>query len=110
MSSFSPLLVVKFQIPVHVHAQALQLYPTPCDPMGCSPSGSSVHGILWARTLEWVASSPSPDLPNPRIEPTSLVSPALAGRFFITDPTGKPLDGYALVYFSGSFNMYTISK
>ena len=28
---------------------------TLCDPMGCSPPGSSVHGILQARILEWVA-------------------------------------------------------
>ena len=28
--------------------------PTFCDPMDCSPSGSSVHGISQARTLEWV--------------------------------------------------------
>ena len=28
-----------------------------CDPMDCSPPGSSVHGILQARTLEWVAIS-----------------------------------------------------
>ena len=32
---------------------------TLCDPMNCSPSGSSVHGILQARILEWVAISPS---------------------------------------------------
>ena len=32
-----------------------QLCPTPCDPMDCSPPGSSVHGILKARILEWVA-------------------------------------------------------
>ena len=31
--------------------------PTLCDPMDCSPPGSSVHGILQARTLEWVAIS-----------------------------------------------------
>ena len=30
-----------------------------CDPMDCSPSGSSVHGILQARTLGWVAISSS---------------------------------------------------
>ena len=35
------------------------LCPTLCDPMDCSPSGSSVHGILQARILEWVA-IPSP--------------------------------------------------
>ena len=33
----------------------IQLGPTLCDPMDCSPPGSSVHGILQARTLEWVA-------------------------------------------------------
>ena len=32
-----------------------QLCPTPCDPMDCSPPGFSVHGILQARILEWVA-------------------------------------------------------
>ena len=37
-------------------------------------------------------SFPSPgDLPNPGIEPTSPASPELAGRFFITEPPGKPL-------------------
>ena len=30
-------------------------YPTPCDLMDCSPPGSSVHGILQARILEWAA-------------------------------------------------------
>ena len=32
-----------------------QLYPTLSDPMDCSLSGSSVHGIFQARVLEWVA-------------------------------------------------------
>ena len=32
-----------------------QSCPTLCDPMDCSPPGSSVHGILSARILEWVA-------------------------------------------------------
>ena len=32
-----------------------QLCPTLCNPMDCSPPGSSVHGILQARILEWVA-------------------------------------------------------
>ena len=32
-----------------------QSYPTLCDPTDCSPPGSSVHGILQARILEWVA-------------------------------------------------------
>jgi len=32
-----------------------QSCPTLCDPKDCSPPGSSVHGILQARILEWVA-------------------------------------------------------
>ena len=60
---------------------------TLCDPMDCSLPGSSVHGIVQARTLEWVA-FPSPgDLPDPGIEPESS---ALAGAFFTADPPGKP--------------------
>ena len=54
--------------------------------------GSSVHGISMgknthARILEWVAISSSRDLPNPGIEPESLVSAALAHRFFTTTAT-----------------------
>ena len=37
-----------------MHVTSLQSCPTLCNPMGCSPSDSSVHGILQARILEWV--------------------------------------------------------
>ena len=60
--------------------------PTLCDPLDCSPPGSSVHGILQARILEQIAVSPPGDLPDPGIEPMSPVSPASAGRFFTTTP------------------------
>ena len=60
------------------------------DPMDCRPLGSFAHGILQARILEWVAISYSRDLPDPGIEPESLLSPALAGEFFTTEPPGKP--------------------
>ena len=36
-------------------AKSLQSFPTLCDPMDCSPPGSSIHGILQARVLEWGA-------------------------------------------------------
>ena len=55
-----------------------------CDPLGCSLTGSSVHGMSQARILESVAMSFSRDSPNPGIEP---VSPALAGGFFPTSLT-----------------------
>ena len=38
-------------------AKSLQLCPTLCDPIDGSPSGSTIPGILQARTLEWVAIS-----------------------------------------------------
>ena len=100
-----------------------QLCLTLCDSMDCSLPGSSVHGILQARRLEWAAMpfsrgsfrlgdgtrvscigrqilcplshwgspleklewdaiSSSRDLPDPGTESVSLVSPALADKFF----------------------------
>ena len=59
--------------------------------MDCNPPGSSVHGILQVRTLEWVAISSSRDLPDPDIE---LASSALAGGLFTTELPAKSLDGY----------------
>ena len=49
--------------------------------LDCSPSDSSVYGIIQARILEWFAN------PNSGIELMSLVSPALAGRFFTNSTT-----------------------
>ena len=57
--------------------------------LDCSPPGSSVHGILQARILKWVAISYPGDLPNPGIKPTSLVSPAMVGGFLTTGPPAK---------------------
>ena len=67
-----------------------QLCSTLCNLMDCNPPGNSVHGILQARTLEWLPFPALGDLPGPGIKPTSPVSPALAGRFFTTNTPGKP--------------------
>ena len=48
------------------------------------PPGSSIHGISQARILEWLPSPPPGDLS------ASPMSPALASRFFTTEPSGKP--------------------
>ena len=53
--------------------------------MDCSPPGSSVHGILQARILEWVAISFSRGFS----QPMALVSPELADWFFTTESPGK---------------------
>ena len=55
--------------------------------MDCSLPGPSVHGILQARRLEWVAMPSSRDLPHPGIDPSSLLSYALKGRFLTTSAT-----------------------
>ena len=62
--------------------------------MNCSPPGSSVRGVLQARILEWVAISYSGTLSDPGIEPLSLMSPALAGRFFTPSATWEALPNF----------------
>ena len=47
-------------------SEVTQSCPTLCDPVVCSPPGSSVHGILQARILEWVAISFSRGSSQPR--------------------------------------------
>ena len=65
-----------------MHAKLLQSCPTLCDPMDPSPPGSSVYGMLQARILEWVAMPSSGNQQDLEIKPVSLMSPALAGKFF----------------------------
>ena len=49
-----------------IESEVAQSCPTLCDPMDCSPEGSSVHGVLQARILEWVAISFSRGSSRPR--------------------------------------------
>ena len=67
-----------------------KLYPTLCDPVDCSPPGSSVCGFP-GKNAKMGSHYPSPqDLPDSGIKLVSPLSPALAGRFLITAPPGKP--------------------
>ena len=66
-----------------------QLCPTLCDPMDCSPPGSSVHGILQARILEWVAISFSRGSSSPRDQTQVSCVSCIEGGFFTTEPLGK---------------------
>ena len=54
-----------------MHTKSLQSCPTLCDPMDCSPPGSSVHGILQARILEYVTMPSSGGSSQPR-DPTHV--------------------------------------
>ena len=47
-------------------SEVTQSCPTLCDPVDCSPPGSSIHGILLARILAWVAVSSSRGSSQPR--------------------------------------------
>ena len=55
--------------------------------MDCRPPGSSLHGILQSRIMEWVAMPFSRGYAQPRDRAASLTSPALAGEFFTTNAT-----------------------
>ena len=73
-----------------MHAcSASQSCPTLYNPMDCSPLGSSVHGIFQTRILG-LPFPPSRECPDEGSEPECLVSPALAGEFFSTEPPGEP--------------------
>ena len=74
-------------------ANSLQLCPTLCNTMDCSLPGSSLHGSLQARILEWV-NMPSRRSSQPKdltcdlgIKPESLTLSVLSGGFFTTNAT-----------------------
>ena len=74
-----------------MNGMCAQSCPTLCNPLDCSPPGSSAHGILQARILEWAAIPSSRGSSDPGIEPTSLRSPALAGGLFTAGATWEAL-------------------
>ena len=74
-----PSTEVAVTLYVHMYVLVTQLCPTLCKLMDCSPSGSSVHGILQARILEWIAIPFSKGSPQPRNQ-TQVFN--TAGRFF----------------------------
>ena len=75
---------------LHVCVLSSQSCLTLCDPMDCSLSGSSVHGILQVRILEWIT--------IPTSKGSSLTkdgsSPALAGGFLTTSAIWEAPRGY----------------
>ena len=71
-------------------SKVAQSCPTLCNPMGCSLSGSSVHGVFPTRTVEWVTISFSRGSSQPR--DWTRVS-CIAGRDALpSEPPGKPSD------------------
>ena len=68
-----------------------QSHLTLCNPLDCSPPGSSVHGIFQARILEWVAISSSRGSSDPGVEPATLASPALKADSLPAEPSRNPI-------------------
>ena len=71
-------------------SEVAQSCPTLCDPVDCSPPGSSVHGIPLARILELVAMPSSRGSSQPRNSNHVSCGCCTASRFFIAEPSGKP--------------------
>ena len=75
-------------MPGQSESEVAQSCPTLCDPVDCSPPGSSIHGILQARILEWVAISFSRGSSRPR-DGTHV---SCIGRWILdAEPPAKPL-------------------
>ena len=68
----------------------VQLRQTLWDPMDCSLPGLSAYRVFWARILEWVAISSSRGSFQPRNRSRVSCTSCIAGRFFTTEPPGKP--------------------
>ena len=89
-----------------MHIQLFQSCPTLCDSMDCSLQVSSVHGILQARILEWVAMCSSRGSSQPRNPMSISFISCIAGRLFTAKPLRKPLAGSygsSIFYFLRSF-------
>ena len=92
-------------------AQPLQPCPALCDPLDCSPPGSSVHGILQARTLEWVATPSSRGASQPRDQTRMFCISCIASGFFSlfsAETLGKPTFPYPLTWVHFSSFWWTL--
>ena len=78
-----------------VHAKSLQLCLTLCRPMDCSLQGSSVHGVLQARILEWVALPYSRDLPDPGSEPSYKIRDCILTKDVLLEFSRNTLAHYS---------------
>ena len=79
-------------------AKLLQSCLTLCDPMDHSPPGFLSMGFSRQEYWNGLPCPPPGDLPDPGTEPTSLMSPALAGGFFTTNATWETHKEYSIWY------------
>ena len=74
-----------------------QLCPTLCDPMDCSPTGSSSLEFSMQEYRSGLPFPPPGDLPDPGIQHISPVCPALQADSLPTEPSGKVLTKSSLM-------------
>ena len=79
----------RIKISLKTETEVAQSCLTLCDPTDYSLPGSSVHGILQARILEWVAMPSSRESSQHRDLTHISCSFCTAGRFFTAEPRGK---------------------
>ena len=99
MNNAIKILYTQVCVCVCVSAQSC---PTLYYPMDYSLTGSSIHGILQARILEWVAMPSSRDPPDPGIQPLSPASPSLTDCLLLSH-LGSPYIRYVLIFPNTSF-------
>ena len=87
-----------------------QSCPTLCDPMGYNLPGSSVYGIFQARIWSGLTFPTLENLPDQGIKLMSLVSPDLAGGFFTTEPSGKPICVLSYIYIHAHTHSHMVSS
>ena len=94
----------KLKIPTSMNmCYVASVMSIPCDPMDCSPRGSTLYGFSRQEYWNELLCSPPWDLPNSGVEPASLKSPALAGRF-LTMSTTIPQQRYHMPQLRPSTN------
>ena len=104
---------ILYHLSHHIHTvlcSVAQTCLTFLDPLDCSPSGSSVHGMSQARILEWVAMPFSRGSSQPRDESVPLVSNTLKTNSLSTEQPGKLYSGYKLssdTLFANIFSHFT---
>ena len=87
-----------------MHAKLLQLCLTLCDPMDCSPPGSSCLWNCPGKILEWISVPFSRGSSQPRVESGF---PALQADFLPSEQLGKPmLNSYHFLFFSLSILLF----
>ena len=85
---------IAVKVSMCMYAKSLQSWLTLCNPMDCSPPGSSVYGILQARIVEWIDMPSSRGSSQPRDQTHVFMSLPLTGGFFTTTTIWEAEHGY----------------